>query len=242
MNLKKKEIILIKHGISESVLIRMTEGQINNLYRKLVESKNESNEETKVVTTQLDKDNPQDMSKLNSMLKNPASLQNQNVEVKETEDLEEKAVSKKQQEFFGVVRAMQKGKLPKKGKAGKAAKDMSKKDVKDFASTKHKGLPIHANEETSPLMTLAKQKMANNYISAVNKTYPTLTFGEGELEEKITNLVEKHIHPSMTKNDLITTIKNLVTESPIIEELDEELTENQLPNWLQWNSIKQNKK
>jgi hypothetical protein len=235
MNLKKKEIILVKHGISESILNRMTDEQINSLYIKLteqVQQKTTVGPQGGSVTLKPG----QTKVDLKPVPNSPGTM-----EVTE-DDLDEKAVSQKQQEFFGVVRAMQKGKLPKKGKAGKAAKDMSKKDVKDFASTKHKGLPIHANEETSPLMTLAKQKMANNYISAVNKTYPTLTFGEGELEEKITNLVEKHIHPSMTKNDLITTIKNLVTESPIIEELDEELTENQLPNWLQWNSIKQNKK
>ena len=235
MNLKKKEIILVKHGISESILNRMTDEQINSLYIKLteqVQQKTTVGPQGGSVTLKPG----QTKVDLKPVPNSPGTM-----EVTE-DDLDEKAVSQKQQEFFGVVRAMQKGKLPKKGKAGKAAKDMSKKDVKDFASTKHKGLPIHANEETSPLMTLAKQKMANNYISAVNKTYPTLTFGEGELEEKITNLVEKHIHPSMTKNDLITTIKNLVTESPIIEELDEELAENQLPNWLQWNSIKQNKK
>ena len=53
----------------------------------------------------------------------------------------EKAVSKKQQQFFGIVRAMQKGDMKKSGEAGKVAKDMKKSDVKDFASTKHKGLP-----------------------------------------------------------------------------------------------------
>ena len=47
--------------------------------------------------------------------------------------LSEKAVSKQQQKFFGVVKAMQKGDIPKKGEAGKIAKDMSKKDVDDFA-------------------------------------------------------------------------------------------------------------
>ena len=51
------------------------------------------------------------------------------------------AVSKQQQKFFGVVKAMQAGDIPKKGEAGKVAKDMSKKDVDDYASTKHKGLP-----------------------------------------------------------------------------------------------------
>ena len=61
--------------------------------------------------------------------------------------LSEKAVSKQQQKFFGVVKAMQKGDIPKKGEAGKIAKDMSKKDVDDFAGTKHKGLPNKVDEE-----------------------------------------------------------------------------------------------
>ena len=57
------------------------------------------------------------------------------------EIISEKAVSKKQQQFFGIVRAMQKGDMPKSGEAGEVAKDMKKSDVKDFAKTKHKGLP-----------------------------------------------------------------------------------------------------
>ena len=39
------------------------------------------------------------------------------------------AQSKSQQRFFGVVKSMQKGDVPKKGKAGKVAKSMTKKDV-----------------------------------------------------------------------------------------------------------------
>ena len=37
------------------------------------------------------------------------------------------AKSKSQQRFFGVVKAMQQGDIPKKGEAGKAAKSMTKK-------------------------------------------------------------------------------------------------------------------
>src|SRR6056300_977332 len=61
--------------------------------------------------------------------------------------ISEKAVSKKQQQFFGIVRAMQKGDMPKDGEAGKVAKDMKKSDVKDFAKTKHKGLPTKKKTE-----------------------------------------------------------------------------------------------
>ena len=53
------------------------------------------------------------------------------------------AVSKKQQRFFGIVRAAQKGTLKgeKTLEVQRAAASMKKKDVKKFASTKHKGLP-----------------------------------------------------------------------------------------------------
>ena len=59
------------------------------------------------------------------------------------------AKSKKQQQFFGVVRAMQKGDIPKKGEAGEVAGDMKKKSVKDFAKTKHKGLPTKVKKENA---------------------------------------------------------------------------------------------
>ena len=52
------------------------------------------------------------------------------------------AVSKAQQKFFGIVRAIQKGEMaPTTPETAKAAADMKKSDVKDFASTKHKKLP-----------------------------------------------------------------------------------------------------
>ena len=52
------------------------------------------------------------------------------------------ALSKKQQKFFGIVRAIQKGEqVPTTPETAKAAADMKKGDVKKFASTKHKGLP-----------------------------------------------------------------------------------------------------
>ena len=51
------------------------------------------------------------------------------------------STSKKQQRFFGLVKAIQEGKATGSGKAEEAAESMSKKDVGDFASTEHKGLP-----------------------------------------------------------------------------------------------------
>ena len=57
------------------------------------------------------------------------------------QELDEKAVSKKQQKFMGMVHAAQKGEKPASGAVAKTAKTMGKKDAEDFASTKHKGLP-----------------------------------------------------------------------------------------------------
>ena len=57
------------------------------------------------------------------------------------------AVSMKQQRFFGIVRAIQKGEMaPTSPETAKAAATMKKKDVKDFASTDHKGLPEKKKE------------------------------------------------------------------------------------------------
>lgn len=52
------------------------------------------------------------------------------------------SVSKAQQRFMGMVRAAQKGEMKNPSpEVQDAANSMKKKDAKDFASTKHKGLP-----------------------------------------------------------------------------------------------------
>jgi uncharacterized membrane protein YkoI len=64
------------------------------------------------------------------------------------------AKSKQQQKFFGVVKSMQSGDIPKKGEAGKVADDMSKKEVDKYASTKHKGLPKKVKQEKISIQQL----------------------------------------------------------------------------------------
>tara|TARA_B100000073_G_scaffold91179_2_gene72013 strand:+ start:20485 stop:23295 length:2811 start_codon:yes stop_codon:yes gene_type:complete len=77
----------------------------------------------------------------------------------------EEAVSKKQQKFFGIVRAIQKGEIkPTTPETAKAAKDMKKSDVKKFASTKHKGLPEkkEVKEESNPRISRKEGQPANS--------------------------------------------------------------------------------
>jgi len=59
------------------------------------------------------------------------------------------AKSKAQQRFMGMVHAAQKGDMKNPSpEVEKAADSMSDKDAKDFASTKHKGLPNKVKSES----------------------------------------------------------------------------------------------
>lgn len=61
-------------------------------------------------------------------------------------ELQEKAQSKAQQKFMGMVYATKKGEPAASPEVAKAAKGMSKKSAHDFAATKHKGKPEHVDE------------------------------------------------------------------------------------------------
>lgn len=61
-------------------------------------------------------------------------------------ELQEKAKSKAQQRYFGMVHAAQSGEKPASPEVAKTAKSISKKEADKFASTKHKNLPKHVKE------------------------------------------------------------------------------------------------
>ena len=82
------------------------------------------------------------------------------------------AKSKQQQKFFGVVKSMQAGDTPKKGEAGKVAKDMSKKEVDKYASTKHKGLPKKVKQETMKKSEL-KKMVREEFLKALEEAKMT---------------------------------------------------------------------
>jgi hypothetical protein len=65
----------------------------------------------------------------------------------EVENLDEKAVSKQQQKFMGMVYAAKKGMKPASPEVAKAAASMTKKQAKDYAATKHEGLPTKVKQE-----------------------------------------------------------------------------------------------
>jgi hypothetical protein len=75
------------------------------------------------------------------------------------EVIAEKATSKKQQKFMGMVHAAKKGEKPASKEVAKAAKGMSKKDAEDFASTKHKGLPEKKEKKDESLVRSIVKKV-----------------------------------------------------------------------------------
>ena len=95
-------------------------------------------------------------------------------------ELEEKAVSKKQQKFMGMVHALKKGDISKSDVSKEvedAAESMTGKEAKKFASTKHKGLPTKVDE---------------SYEERVR-----------QIEKTLLSLVEKYTSEKMTKKDLL---------------------------------------
>ena len=103
------------------------------------------------------------------------------------------AVSKKQQKFFGIVRAIQKGEqTPTTPETAKAAADMKKGDVKKFASTKHKGLPNKV---------VQKEELDKNDKPFVKKLVGKLRSGS-KTHAKQADDLEKAMKEETTKADL----------------------------------------
>jgi hypothetical protein len=101
------------------------------------------------------------------------------------------AVSKAQQKFFGIVRAIQKGEMaPTTPETAEVAASMKKKDVKDFASTKHKGLPEKKKVEEGIGLAVAR---------AIDKTKPPL--GRPSLRRSISQSLKiREVEKTTKKN------------------------------------------
>jgi hypothetical protein len=80
------------------------------------------------------------------------------------------AVSKAQQRFMGMVHAAQKGEEPSSPEVAKVAADMDKKSAKDFASTKHKGLPDKKEESVNRIKEIIRKIVRERMIDEINTT------------------------------------------------------------------------
>jgi hypothetical protein len=110
--------------------------------------------------------------------------------------LGEKAVSKQQQKFMGMVHAMKKGEKVKGASAElkKAAKSMSKSDAKDFAKTKHKGLPQKVSESMNFVEMMREtdqtvEEMLNELHSELDEYKRS-----GHMGDKLRDALDLHRH------------------------------------------------
>ena len=94
----------------------------------------------------VDPDNENDDAFSADKTKNPKKLRKQKAMGEAV--LDEKALSQQQQKFMGMVYAVKKGEMEAPSAAvAKAAAGMSKKSARDFAKTKHEGLPKKVEEQ-----------------------------------------------------------------------------------------------
>lgn len=231
MNIEKKILRLLEHGFNTSTLADLKPNQIEALYNRLVEVKEENNE----AEILLDPKNPADMkmaqekgiATADGKIKTPMS----EVDDTETEDialavsekdpqlglamsddLQEKFESKKQQKYFFAKCGD--GKTKEQKKWCKMAKEFAD-STKNFSKLPEK--KDETNEEFSFKDYLGKvgSVVASNIAKEIPNTLkPTF---EGKLEESIMKMVNKHITPKMTKKDFIKTIMEAEKESPVIE-------------------------
>ena len=152
-------------------------------------------------------------------------------QVEKTDDEEqvnEKAVSKKQQKFMGMVHATQKGEKAPSKEVAKVAKSMGKKDAEDFAATKHKGLPEKApkkNKEKDVEESTTSGSVATSAAAPkASKGSGGFTFGKG-IYDSLNRELEGMIAESMSINMSMNNDANGPTRSLTVTATDEDATQ-----------------
>ena len=115
-----------------------------------------------------------EMSDLNTLLEQYLE------EVEGTRVLSEPAVSKAQQQAAGAALAAKRGEIPVSSLVG-ASKDMydsmTEKELEDFASTEHEGLPKKVNEQVRGLMQPGTRFTVKNKEYVLDKVKNAVMFG-----------------------------------------------------------------
>ena len=203
-HMNSKLVKLLHEGFSMTTLENLNERQLNVLYKKITEEKGsvrmpaDKADPAKLkslidqginVEVSEDLEDPMDfeMGKRTQNAKQVGPSTNDGQDnygdgMSEESNLQEKAVSKQQQKIMGLALSVKRGDTPKSKvskSVQKMAKEMSKKELEDFASTKHKGLPNTVDEKED-----------------VEK-----------LEESILRIIENHLPPHTTKGELLNYIR-----------------------------------
>ena len=168
---------LLREGFSINTIEKLNTSQLSALYNRIVEQAG---------TLNIPNGDTASIAKAKAEKKPFVTYEEELGE----EDVNEKAKSQKQQKLMGLALDVKKGNTPKSKVSKKVqdmSKEMSKKDLKDFASTKHKGLPIYSMEQ--------EDTDEDHDVNVKN------------IEESILNIIEKHLPPHTTKGELLKTIR-----------------------------------
>ena len=126
------------------------------------------------------------------------------------DEIKEKSVSKQQQKIMGLALSVKRGETPK-SEVSKSVLDMvdsmTEKELEDFASTKHKGLPkkVETNEGTRCWKGYEKKGMKTMFGKRVPNCVKKESKEEKvrQIEESIVSLIKNYKKPTMTKKDLL---------------------------------------
>jgi len=155
--------------------------------------------------------------------KTPSGFINKVKNIKE-EIIKEKAVSKAQQRLFGIAYAIKKGEQPLSNTAaGKIAKTMKKKNIKDFASTSRKDLPERVPKKES-VEESKKVHLKNGEIVTLIKTDSSFVHYIDSNGKKFTVSSQKW-RDMIRENQLRKTIQKLIKEV-LTENVNEDLEQN----------------
>lgn len=127
------------------------------------------------------------------------------------EELDEKAKSKKQQKFMGMVHAAQKGEKPASKEVGKVAKTMKKSDAEDFASTKHKGLPEKKKPEAKKEKSVEENTVAGSIAPSAG---PAKDSGAPKKEKASGGAMQfgKGVYEGRLNNELNSKVEKIINE------------------------------
>ena len=182
---------LLNEGFSINTLEKLASKQIGVLYSKINEAPGsvkmaaDKADPAKIKTltdqginVEIGENEEEDVSDVTKGEDDQNPIQKQGPDGMDEVEVNEKAVSKQQQKIMGLALSVKRGDTPKSKVSKKVqdmSKEMSKKDLKDFASTKHKGLPKKVEKKDD-----------------VKK-----------IEESIMVLIQKHLPAHTTKGELL---------------------------------------
>jgi hypothetical protein len=206
MNTNQKKLKLVKEGIKASTLNKLTDSQVDILFSKLQEQVTTTTKQVKTVTV------PQNIAKTTGADIGSVNVKtdaNGNVIATEMQEgeIDEKFKSKKQQKLFFAKCNDKSLSKKEKNKWCKMADEFAK-------DTNFAKLPEKKKETKEGYDDMVKSSYTKVMKSKLGDMMPQPTFGESEIEREILRIVERHITPKMSKQELLSLFEGDTKTAP----------------------------